>query len=357
MHDGIEQALRALQEAPPVWCYTNNTLDLSPFTAGKVLVTELADTSLIARNTLGHYTGLCTRWGVPPAVVMCGGGLSFTDDRAWLNQSAFRGDSTRVCASLTTLSPGRTFRAVVPGETLVLHGGALAEMRAEAPFLRCPPPEAWPSRAPADAPPPVVQDYAPFTPARDLEPEELDELTALLAGFARHLYGKPTFRGLYSLSEAELAGRRPTFSLVALCDDEGGSYVYEYDPTACAFVEARAEDPVADYVGGVECWAGDLLAVLRGEVCVSAISFGRGRSWSALPEQCPIRWHELVYYCHPLRDPNGALALYLRLFGALGEVPVAVRASRTNAPILGPPIEPGTTSARTTPSAAASPDR
>ncbi len=323
-HERLEEAVRAVTGRPPVWCYTNNATDLSFSTGGKVVRVEPLDTAGLARGLLEHYAGLCLRKAQPEAIFMCGGGFAFTGDRAWMNHHVFRADSAAVCASFSSLVADRSFRALVPGETATLEGGSLAGVKPESPFLRCKPRDEWPSRDYAGSAPPL-ESYSAATAPRELDDAELEALDRGLAAFAAHLCSRQTFRALMSLEPAELDGRRPTFSLVALCDDDGGAYVFEYDPSSCGFVPASGVDPVADYVGGLECWASDLLAVFEGELAPSAITFGRSRSWNALPKRCLIDWGELWLFCHPLRRPNLFLDFYRKMLASRGPEAVRVR--------------------------------
>jgi hypothetical protein len=332
-HARLEKAVDAIAGRPPLWCYTNNATDPSFTSGGKVLQEQPADSTTLARHLLDHYAGLRLRRAEPPAVFFCGGGFAFDGDRAWMNGQMFRADSDDVCAAFAALMPGRVFRAPRPGETASMRDGALVAVHPDRPFLSAAPRAEWPSRA-HDGETRLLQTYSPATSARDLTSDEIAELGRELAGFAAHLCSRATFRSLLSLDGDELEGRRPTFSLVALADEEGGAYVYEYDPAGCAFVPAEDVDPVADYVGGLECWASDLLAVLRGELAPSAIWFGRGRSWNALPERCTVDWGELWLYCHPLRRPDRFDRLYRALLAEAGEAPIAVRASGERAPVV-----------------------
>ncbi len=332
-HERLEQAVRAIIPRPPVWCYTNNVSDLSFAGGGKVLRTQPMDASALARGLLDHYAGLCLRRAEPEAILMCGGGFAFAGDRAWMNRHVFRADSTAVCASFSALMPRRTFRALLPGETVIQRDGALAAIHPDSPFLRSAPRDEWPPRDYVGPAEPLLS-YSPATSVRELDQGELDQLEVELDAFAAHLCSRQTFRALLSLDASELEGRRPTFSLVALCDEEGGAYVYEYDLASCAFVAAENVDPVADYVGGLECWASDLLAVFRGELAPSAISFGRCRSWNALPKRCPIDWGELWLYCHPLRRPDRFLHFYRRMLAGIGAPTPCVRASGAANPIV-----------------------
>jgi hypothetical protein len=299
---------------------------------------EPQDSKHQAAGYLRQYAELCFRWSPPPAVLMCGGGFALASDRAWMNDHVFRADSEAMCAAIGAVTPGRTFLATRPGQSLVLENGALAAVRSESPFLRCYPCEEWPRRTYVGEAP-LLDAYSAFSGVRELGREELAELGRELDGFAAHLCSSKLFRGLLSLERGELEGRRPTFSLVALCDTDGGAYVYEYDLASCAFTRVRETDPVADYVGGLECWASDLLALFRGELAPSAISFGRSRVWNALPERCFVGRNELWLYCHPLRRPDRFLRLYREMLRSHAADPVCVRAPNAAQPIAihGPP--------------------
>jgi hypothetical protein len=320
-HPKIERALAKLQAKPGVWAFTNNAMDFSCMAGGDVVLEEPLDSAAAARKWLEEWSGLAFRWGTPVASLFCGGGMSFSGERAWLNRNVFRAHSEDVAKAMSTLLPGQTFLVPRPGETLSLVDGVVTNRRPHSAFLSTPPESEWPSRQyVGDVS--LLGDYAPFTEARDLTPDELGEMERELAGFAAFLYGSKIFRDLLALDTSDLGGRRPTISLVLLCDDEGGSYTYEYDATACAFVDARGDDPVADYVGGLECWASDLLAVFRGDISVGAIMFGRGRTWTALPEDVGLSFMPLCLYAHPLRRPDRALSLYRRLRDASASSPV-----------------------------------
>jgi hypothetical protein len=334
-HGRLERALRRIIAKPGLWCYTNNSVDLSSTRGGRVLA---ADDGVLAfaRETLAHYAGLCARWARPEAVLFCGNGLAFAGERAWLNRNVFRCHSDQVCTALSALAPADRLLAPVPGQTVSMRQGAVVDTHAESSFLRALPAAEWTSRAfRGDVD--LVESYPSF-----LSPCAFDReaLRGELAAFAAYLYSSKLFRALYSLDPEELGGRRATFAVVALSD--GDPYVYEYDPTSCTFVVADSDDPVAEYVGGIECWGGDLLAVLRGEAPPSAIVFGRGRSWNALPERCDIGWTELWSFCHPLRWPERFLALYRRLFAAHADAAVCVRAASRDSRSTSDDCDPST---------------
>ena len=325
-HERIEAAVRALLPTPPVRCYTNNVSDLSFATGGKVLRVTPIDTPGLARWAIDNYAGLCLARAEPQAVFVCGGGFAFAGDRAWMNRHVFRADSAAVCTALSAVVPKQTFHALLPGETASLRDGALAAIHPDRPFLRSAPREEWPARDYTGAAPPM-QSYSPATAVRELDETELEQLGEELDAFAAYLCARQMFRALMSLGANEIGARRATFSLVALCDDDGGAYVYEYDPASCAFVATDGVDPVADYIGGLECWASDLLAVFRGELAPSAITFGRCRSWNALPARCRIDWGELWIYCHPLRRPDRFTQFYRRMLAGQAIEAPSVRAA------------------------------
>ena len=66
-----------------------------------------------------------------------------------------------------------------------------------------------------------------------------------------------------------------------------------------------------------ECWATDLLALVRGEMAPFQVVFGRCREWCALPalQAVPFLTQGLVTYFHPLRRPASYLSLFRRLVG------------------------------------------
>jgi len=102
---------------------------------------------------------------------------------------------------------------------------------------------------------------------------------------------------------------------VALRDSRAGERrVYEYVSSACAFLRgtSNAEET---YLAGIECWATDLLAILKGELGPIALSFGRARLWNALSEQFLFDFFgDLYRMSHPLRRPAEYLRTYQRLW-------------------------------------------
>ena len=306
----VVQAMRAVVARPGLWCCTNNAGNWTFQQAGPaVRPGGPLDGALVAKAILSQYTALCAQWGTPTGVVWSGGGMSFDGDRAWLNRNVFTADTASACASLAAAGPGGLHLAPTPGQTIVMIDGRIAEVTDDAPALGTAPRSDWPSRDFAGDIP-VLRSYEPACGRTDFDERDLEALSTELDGWAGAFYGSPTFRSLYSCDHTGLEGRRPTFALVLLADANRAAYVYEYDPTACRFEPVDSARPVDDYLAGFECWATDLLAVCRGELAPSAIIFGRGRVWSAMPDRCPMSFRELCQYFHPLRRPEQFLALY-----------------------------------------------
>jgi hypothetical protein len=160
---------------------------------------------------------------------------------------------------------------------------------------------------------------------RPLSPSELEQLACELQDFARHLYSSDPFRRLYSLTDDEIRGKKPTFAIIALADAAGGACVFEYQPWACGFTPVETADPVSDYLAVYECWATDLLATLRAEISSFALGFGRYRGWNANPDAFHFTLSTRLFeYAHPLRQPERFLALYRRTLADLAAPSVRV---------------------------------
>src|SRR5262249_42013355 len=153
----------------------------------------------------------------------------------------------------------------------------------DTPFIKTAPPESWPARGHASDNGTSVPDYAPATGRHEMQNGDKELLEQRLQDFAGSLVGGTIFKGLYSLLQDQTNGRIPTFAL-ALQDGDGERLVYEYAPSACAFVRGN-ENPEKTYLAGMECWATDLLANLGGDLGAIALNFGRARLWNALPDR------------------------------------------------------------------------
>jgi hypothetical protein len=162
-----------------------------------------------------------------------------------------------------------------------------------------------------------VPDYAPATGRKDVTSEERAELEVLLGELAGSLVGGAIFKSLCSILVSEVPDRAPTFALVVRSGEDDQRSAYEYVPTACAFRSGQSDAREA-YLAGMECWASDLLAVLRGDLGPIALTFGRARLWNALPTRFGFDvFGDLYRMSHPLRRPAQTLATYERLYAEI----------------------------------------
>jgi len=225
---------------------------------------------------------------------------------------------------MSKLYPKEQFHATRPGQTFLMEGHRLKRVFDETPFLTTAPPETWPARGPGGPSGPSatdevtrILDYAPATGRTEMESAEYALLEQGLQEFAGSLVGGTIFRGLHSLLDDQAKGRIPTFALALRDSRAGDRRVYEYVSSACAFVPAHqgTANPEETYLAGIECWATDLLAILKGELGPIALSFGRARLWNALSDQFLFDFFgELYRMSHPLRRPAEYLRTYQRLW-------------------------------------------
>jgi hypothetical protein len=283
----------------------------------------------VARLVMQRFEQVRELWAAPEAVFVNGGGFSLTRQDAWMNRCVFNASSEAVCGLLGRLYPSARFAWALPGRTFSMKGGTLRAIEDRSEFLSALPRERWPAHeASADAP--VERAYAPLCGRTRLSGAERAELGRRLSELARGLYSGSLFRSLYSLKEADLSGRRPTFALVLLADEDRDAYVLEYDPSACDFVPLDDDEPQAHVLAGLECWATDLLDVLRGRAAPMGLTFGHVRTWNAAPRYFAFSiTSELWRLHHPLVRPAEYAALYRRLAAPARKQEPVVRASGT----------------------------
>jgi hypothetical protein len=319
--ESMWQIARERLARPGLWSYTNNHNQWDFLYAWRY--PDARNHYRLARDVLAFHHTMCDGWAAPQALLLSGGGFSFGGAQEWLNRAAFPLASADVAATLALLAPGQRFHVPVPGETLVMRGGELAAVE-PSDFVTAPPRAEWPARS-GDRAPAWLADYRPATGRLDLSDEELAALGVELDRFAGQLYASALFRQLYSLGRADTKGRKPTVALMLRAGDDGSAYVFEYQPQACRFVAVAEPDPVTAYLAVYECWAADLLALLRGEVASTTLLFARCRHWNASPELLGFDFDRyLVEYAHPLRMPERFLALYRRVLAALPDQPPRV---------------------------------
>jgi hypothetical protein len=313
--------VRGVVAKPGLVTWTNNALDWSHMTDFAFSMTGSTE-ACAARMAVGRDL-VREVWGRPAAMLLCAGGFSFQGERAWLNQRVFPIDCERACASLQRAHPREKFVSALPGQTFCMEGNRLVRVDPSTDFLATEPRDAWPSREPAPLPTspdgPTLPDFAPGSGARGLARGDLARLEAGLNELAAALVGGPLFRCLHSLMAGESEGRRPTFAFALR--DGARRHVFEYVPSACAFRRVAVDDPETAYLLGLECWATDMLRVLRGDFGPIALTFGRARLWNAAPDVVPdVIFDEMSRVSHPLRRPAETLRAYQRLWKSVGSV-------------------------------------
>jgi hypothetical protein len=304
---GIELQLRQRGVTPGLWCYANNSMNMS--FQEQPLRRPPAVLPIVARFVADHASRPLPRL----ATVMCGGGFSFGGARAWLNRLFFPLASGALFDGLGRLGAGAAFHAPAPGAQYVVDKERIRSIADSTPWLAAAPPEQWPDRAyDPEAQPAAALDSA--TGGRALDAAELKELEDRLADFALFLYGGPLFRALYSLTVTALPP--PVRAAFAIGVISGSArYVFEYDPSGCRFARVDKPGPLSAYVAALECHAADLLAYLRCEIMPSALMFGRVRRWRGGNENFTSAVDQAIWlYAHPLRRPAAYLDLYRSLY-------------------------------------------
>lgn len=314
--------MRALVPRPGLWGYASNTTSAAFQDVARPARALPSDEAALVGVAQRRYAELVQGWGPPAAVLVCGGGWSFPGERAWLNHHAFPLDPERLCSALAARHPEARFLAPAPGTTLTMQDGRITAQVDEIPGLRALARAQWPAREfrGDDA---RLGDYAPACGRRELDPLARARLLHELRDFARYLYGTPVFRSLCSLPCDPPEGPRPAFCLVLRHGDDDRRLVLRHRPEACDFVVTPSDDPLAEHLSGLECWATDLLALLDGELGPTALCFaGRLRQWNHDPRRLRVSAHELWMFAHPLRRPEAAARLYRRLLDhAVGAAP------------------------------------
>jgi hypothetical protein len=219
------------------------------------------------------------------------------------------------------LEAGECFRPV-SGQTAKMEAGKLVGVESSAPFLTTPQSDRWPSRPASER----DDDFEPIGGTKEFPEGLLGELEADLDDLAKFLYATKIFRTLYSLSEKNLDGRKPTFALILLAGASGEAFAYEYSAQRCAFVQPpQDEDFRASYAGVVVLWANDLLAAFRGWFEPRALSRAYRQYWHPRCASLHFPRDVLWPYMHPLRHPDKVLARYRAVAEAERHAPVLVR--------------------------------
>lgn len=303
---------RAKDSKPVVVGWTNNLLDwshMADFSSERKSATEECFVKMGVDRKV-----LIETWGTPAAMLACAGGFAFHGERTWLNHRVFCADNSTVCEMMSKLYAREQFHATRPGQTFRMEGHRLKRVLPDTPFLTTAPLEAWPARNKDGTS--EIPDYSPATGRREMENSGYDLIEKRLQEFAGSLVGGTVFRGLYSILQDEAKGRIPTFALALRDHRSGKPRVYEYAPSACAFILSPhgTANPEETYLAGLECWSTDLLAILDGTLGPIALNFGRARLWNALPDRFVFDiFADLFRFSHPLRRPAEYLQTYRRI--------------------------------------------
>lgn len=310
--------------SPGVWAHADNLTSAIVQTIGEPTGASASDDAeALARSVARRHDEVASAWGPPLATLVCGAGWSFPRDREFLDRFVFPVEPAALAERLRMLRPGARIEAAVPGHGVSMERGRLARDPSRAGFVRTASPHTWPDRRHAgDAV--RIGDYAPACGRTSISAADLAELGDALRELAAFLYARPIHRALASFSSADARGRRMQIGL-ALRVEGGGIVAFAHDATACRFVLCEGIDPREVLVSGIECWAADLLALLRGEIGPTALCYaGRLRVWNAVPELVRMSPHELWMFAHPLCRPDAALRLYRRLLAGEAEAPPRV---------------------------------
>lgn len=312
-----------IEHPPRVLVHAHNTTRAEFQRLGLRAVTgsDAASQLATALRRLAMFDGC---YGPPAAALICGQGWSFADERAWINHEAFPVTAAQIGDALALASPDTQVFAPAPGFTLELFEGRVVGVREAQPFIAPLPRERWPDRSftPADT---ASRDYQPATGRTSVDAAQLEALLVELEDFARYLYGTAVFRSLCSMpTRIDEVAAAVGFSLRV--DDTDGREILRYEPGSCSFVREPEGDPQRALLSGIECFATDLLAFMRGELSPSALCYaGRVRTWNRAPARLWFSPQELWMYGHPLRRVDRAAKLYRRLLAAEPSNPPRIR--------------------------------
>jgi hypothetical protein len=207
----------------------------------------------------------------------------------------------------------------IPGTTVVLRDGRVVAVERADTLVR-PRTAGDVSLIAKPFAPPIGEglDDAPVT-GHYLRPDDRELLRAPLRDLAGQIYGRTLYRILMTLRGDYEGSRLPTLALILQAGEEDGTeWCYEYRPSACDFVpiEATFDDVVGRYIGVAIMWAGDFLALSRGEVEPRNLYRATQESWT-LEEIAPTVFTKLLWMLyHPLHQPEATLAQYRRALAA-----------------------------------------
>jgi hypothetical protein len=309
------------------WASTHNHMDLFPVMYGGRQERDEEVIRRLTRSFASQFEKNFGRGPRPDVLLILASGFSYRTDLAWMNRHVFPGAPWKI-APVLAQSLGVHALAPLPGHCFSFSGGALQDEARSRPFLAPLDPHEWPPHAAepleGDAP-----DFEPACGRREFSVDDLAILKEALRSFAGYLYGGALFRNLYALGDADVGGprgggvegtrRRPEVGFVLRTPS--ATLTLAYRPEGCAFEAMSARDPRAELMAGLECWATDLLAILRFELFSGYMLVGRYRKWNCVSDRlrCDLD-ADLALYTHPLRHPDRTLELYRKTASALGPV-------------------------------------
>jgi len=297
-----------------LWVLSHNRMDLFPTRAGARQERDEEATANLAREFIGRFERSFRSLPRPETLLVLSMGLALVGDLAWMNRHVFPGEARHLAPILAEQLRDVLVRAPQPGHRFSLCRGKLIGEDLWRPFLATIDPREWPPHA-AEPFHGAAPDYAPAIGRRDFTAADLDALLDELRTFAGHLYGGALMRSLYVGIGG--SGERADGVAFSLRTD-AERIVLAYGPEACAFERVRCDDPRSAFTAGFECWAGDLLSVLRLEIYAGCVLLGRCRMWNAAPDRLGGDLaSELLLYTHPLRFPGRALERYRRVAATL----------------------------------------
>jgi hypothetical protein len=328
----LVREVRRHLDRPGVWADANSGYDRGLHYAWCEREAHALEST--ARRFVDRYISLFQDWGHPEMVLVTDNGFTLGGAFASLNEHVFEVDTDALVGELHDLLPGHGFRAALPGMTVELRDGVLRAVHPQRSFLATQSVETWPARG--GAPPGEAQKrgFGPGTGRRAIAMAEWTLLEEALGRFARFLFARTTYRGLYELMvpRDHDGSRKPTCALVLRDGDT--SVVWELVPQRCAFVRVACREPEAEYVAGAELWASDVLAVLSFQAAADDLfHFGGKRLWNfaSAAFSCDLDT-ELELFVHALHEPEGAARVYRASLDASARPVIPGRESASAAP-------------------------
>lgn len=298
---------------PALWVSSHNHMDLFAVREGGKQERSEATVQRLADEFVGRIRRTFLSDEAPEAIALLETGFSFAGDLEWMNQHTFPGRLEKVAPLVNNQLPGLTFRSPLPGHSFEFVNHRLVAERTKTAYLDVRECGLWPARG-GETHRGAVPDYAPVSGCAEFSNSDLDALVSELNRFAEYLYGRNLHRALYT---SDLRGAETPYPRVGMSLRTAAEPInVEYRPERCGFEIVSEIDARKEFAAGMECWANDLLQVLRLDIPSGYLMLGRYREWSRLG--APVNLDsELALYTHPLRHPHQALRAYRALANRL----------------------------------------